>query len=296
MNRVSIYGGLGNQMFQYALCIALNKKGKKSRVTFSKFLFEYHHNGFNLGKAFKLQLPFPLNALNFLLLHGAAIYKNRFVAFFLRRIIPAYHKNNYTSYIEKQEFIYDEEIFKQQSVLLIGVWQVEAYFKEFKNKIAEEFVFKVPNDKTNTGIINKINSCNAVSIHIRRGDYLTKEYDFFGFLNYTKYYQNAINYANNNIDNPTYFVFSDDMQWVKDNLNIPDCIYVDNNKASSSYIDMYLMSICKHNLIANSTFSWWAAWLNKNENKIVVMPQKWILRDYVPTGIFPEEWVKITTD
>ena len=86
------------------------------------------------------------------------------------------------------------------------------------------------------------------------------------------------------------------MQWVKDNLNIPNCIYVDNNKAENSYIDMYLMSICKHNLIANSTFSWWAAWLNKNESKIVVMPQKWILRDYLPTGIFPEEWVKITTD
>jgi hypothetical protein len=83
------------------------------------------------------------------------------------------------------------------------------------------------------------------------------------------------------------------MKWVKENLRIQNCTYIGDNIGKNSYIDMYLMSLCKHNLIANSTFSWWGAWLNKNEGKIVVMPEKWIEREYWPEGIFPEKWIKI---
>lgn len=292
MNRLLIYGGLGNQMFQYALSVALNQKKNKTRISFSKFLYEYHHNGFNLGKAFKLNLPFPLNLLNFFLLHAGFLYKNRCAAFIYRRVIPYYHKQRYTIYREQKEFIYDINIFQQQSSLLIGVWQVELYFKEFKKVLETDFVFKKPSDKKNIALIKKINNSVSVSIHIRRGDTLASN-NPFGFINNTNYYTNALDYANNKIVNPHYFVFSDDMEWVKENLKIPVCTYVDNNKDKNSYIDMYLMSLCKHNLIANSTFSWWAAWLNKNENKIVVMPETWIEKDYWPEGIFPEEWIKI---
>jgi len=292
MNKVSIYGGLGNQMFQYALSIALNQKGKKTQISFSKFLYEYHHNGFNLGQAFNLKLPFPLNLLNFFLLRGEAFYKNKPLAFMLRRLVGLYHRKRYSVYGEPQEFIYDKNLVHQQSSLLVGVWQVESYFKDIKNLIEREFVFKKPGDKINLALIEKINNCNSVSIHIRRGDTLASN-NPFGFINYTSYYHNALDYADKNIESPYYFVFSDDMQWVKENLKITHCTYVDNNTGKNSYVDMYLMSLCKHNLIANSTFSWWGAWLNKYENKIVVMPEKWLMRDYHPEGIFPAEWVKI---
>ncbi|WP_462220389.1 alpha-1,2-fucosyltransferase [Ferruginibacter sp.] len=295
MNKVLIYGGLGNQMFQYALSIALNQQGKKTQISFSKFLYEHHHNGFNLGEAFNLKLPFPLNALNFFLLKGGMVYKNKPVGFVFRRLVPLYHGKRYSVYKESREFIYDNNLLQQQSSLLVGVWQVESYFKDVKDLLKEEFVFKKPTDKKNMELIEKINNCNSVSIHIRRGDTLASN-NPFGFINYTSYYHNALDYAAKNIEKPHYFVFSDDMQWVKENLNITNCTYVDNNTGKNSYVDMYLMSLCKHNLIANSTFSWWAAWLNKNKNKIVVMPEKWLMRDYHPEGIFPEEWVKIKLD
>ena len=82
------------------------------------------------------------------------------------------------------------------------------------------------------------------------------------------------------------------MDWVKDNIQIQNCTYVDHNKGKNSYLDMYLMSLCKHNIISNSTFSWWGAWLNRNTSKIVVMPDRWLQNDSAQ-GIFPSEWVKL---
>ena len=295
MNKVSIYGGLGNQMFQYALCIALNQKGKKTRISFSNFLYEYYHNGFNLGKAFKLKLPFSLKLLNFFLLNGEFLYKNKYAAFVSRRVIHFYHKKWYTTYREIKEFIYDENIFQHQSSFLVGVWQVEIYFKDFKNIIEEAFLFRIPSDKNNIALMGDINSFNSVSIHIRRGDYESTYWKtVLGFINYHNYYRNALAYINNKVENPHFFIFSDDIEWAKANLKISNCTYIGHNKAEKSYIDMYLMSLCKHNIIANSTFSWWAAWLNKNINKIVIMPEKWIIRDYSPEGIYPESWIKIS--
>jgi hypothetical protein len=111
----------------------------------------------------------------------------------------------------------------------------------------------------------------------------------------TAYYVNAIEYIEKKVVSPFYFIFSDDIKWVKENLSLVNCMYVDGNKRKDSYIDMYLMSICKHNIISNSTFSWWAAWINKNEKKIVLMPDRWIIGERCD-GIFPAQWTKIKTD
>lgn len=296
MNKVAIYGGLGNQMFQYALCVALNQKGIKSRISFSNFLYSFPHDGFNLCKAFKIKLQFPLNLLNFFLLNFEFIYKNRFANFFLRRLIHKYHDNQREIYKEKIEFELDENVFNQRSSLLVGIWQVEAYFKDIKDLILQEFVFRIPEDKKNKGLIEKIKQSDSVSIHIRRGDYLNDHWQkILGVIKGTTYYENAIDHINKKINNPFYFVFSDDSNWVKENLKLGNCIYVDHNTGKNSYIDMYLMSLCKHNIIANSTFSWWAAWLNKNGNKIVLMPEHWI-NGKSCEGIFPISWIKIKAD
>jgi Glycosyl transferase family 11 len=297
MNKVSVYGGLGNQMFQYALCIALNKNGKKTRISFSNFLFEYHHSGFNLGIAFMLQLPFHLKLLNYFLSNAKVLYKNRYAAFISRKLVQYYHRKHFNTYREGKEFIYDHNVFHQQSSFLVGVWQVESYFCDFKKAVSDEFIFRKPTDRQNIEVAKNISNSNSVSIHIRRGDYDSAYWkNIFGFINDTGYYVNALDYIQKKVENPKFFIFSDDMEWVKANFKVSNCVYIDHNKGNRSYIDMYLMSLCKHNIIANSTFSWWGAWLNKNENKIVVMPEKWIKRDYWPEGIFPGEWVKINVE
>ncbi len=293
MNKVSIYGGLGNQMFQYTLGLALNHRGNKTRIRFSNYLHETHHNGFNLGVAFQLKLPLGQQLLKLLILHGGFLYKNRF-AFRLSQKLNQYdHIRALRTYRERTEFQYDDNLFHQQSSLFVGTWQVESYFKDIKDIVQRSFVFKTPKDDTNKKLMKGITSSNSVAIHIRRGDYLaTRWASTHAVIKDSTYYLNAINYINARVENPHYFIFSDDVQWARENLTIGNITYVDHNKGSLSYIDMYLMSLCKHNIIANSTFSWWGAWLNKNDNKIVIMPEKWLNTHDCP-GIFPSEWVKM---
>jgi hypothetical protein len=294
MNKVSIYGGLGNQMFQYALYVSLKEDKLKTGLSLSEFLHEYHHNGFNLGEAFHLHLPFPESIICSFLLNGKIVYKNRIGRAFFRRSLEFYKEKLLKIYKEKAEFVYDHALFQQKSSLLIGTWQVEDYFKKNKALLLKEFDFRIPADEKNKALIKILNATNSISIHVRRGDYLSSEY----FKSHTvikdaTYYKNAINYLEKNIEDPHYFIFSDDIEWVRQNLYLQNSTVVDYNTGNKSYIDMYLMSLCKHNIIANSTFSWWGAWLNRNEKKIVIMPDKWLNHVQAP-GIFPPEWIKLS--
>ncbi|TKK70328.1 alpha-1,2-fucosyltransferase [Ilyomonas limi] len=293
MNRVLIYGGLGNQMFQYALYKALNERGKKTRISFLNFLYNYHHNGFDLGRAFQLELPFPLNILRYVLLNADFLYRNKLAAWTFSRIIPLYQKYRYTTYIEKREFEYDDSVFMQESSLFIGIWQVESYFRNIKSTLQKEFAFREPTDEISKTYIKAIKHSNSISIHIRRGDFLAAKWNStHAVIKDKTYYENALAYIEKNVDNPHYFIFSDDLNWVKENLQLCNCTYIDKYRGNLSYIDMYLMSLCKHNIIANSTFSWWAAWLNNNEEKIVIMPDRW-LNGGCALGIFPSKWIKL---
>ena len=269
---------------------------KKSRISFSNFFYDNHHNGLTLTKAFKLKLDFPLNVYNNILHHGGFIYDNKFSKLLLREWVETRHSNQSVIFKEKKEFFYDESVLHQTSALIIGIWQVEAYFKDIKNKIWQEFTFNTPSDDKNKALESQIYNSNSISLHVRRGDYLTYRWsDSHKVIQDETYYINSINYLNKRIQNPTYFIFSDDIAWVKANLKIPNCTFVDYNNGKHSYIDMYLMSICKHNIIANSTFSWWGAWLNKNENKIVIAPERW-LNSVESPGIFPNDWIKMEVD
>lgn len=295
MNRIAIYGGLGNQMFQYALCVALNQKGIKSRILFSHYLYSFHHNGFSLGNAFKIKLDLPSKILNSILTYGEFFYKNRISGFFLKRMLVSYQQKK-NKYLEKKEFEFDPEVFNQKGKTLVGIWQAEAYFRDIKELIVREFEFRTPADQINGELIEKIVNSNSVSIHIRRGDYLNDRWkNILGVIRGTVYYDNAINFIRGKVKNPQYFVFSDDIKWAKENLKLDNCIYVDHNKGRNSYVDMYLMSICKHNIIANSTFSWWGAWLNKNPKKIVTIPEKWIIGKNCKQ-MYPAQWVRIKVE
>lgn len=174
---------------------------------------------------------------------------------------------------------------------MYGYYQSEKYFKEITNIIRKDFTFPKPVDIINQKLINQIDNTESVSIHIRRGDYLnipnTQN------ICSISYYKKAINLILKNISNPQFYIFSNDINWCKQHLQIDKAIFISNNTGKNSFIDMQLMSCCKHNIIANSTFSWWGAWLNNNPNKIIISPNKW-MNDTNGTGdIIPNDWIKI---
>ncbi len=181
---------------------------------------------------------------------------------------------------------------------LIGSFQSELYFDDIKSEIVKEFEFKEDLVGENKLTELLIKSTNAVAIHVRRGDYLySHNVDIHGVCS-IDYYAKAIGYIKNQINNCTFFVFSDDIEWTQHNLNFGDSqkYFIVHNNGSNSYNDMRLMSLCKHNIIANSSFSWWGAWLNQNPDKIVIAPQKWFnYQEYnaMAQNIIPKSWIKL---
>lgn len=276
MKIVRIIGGLGNQMFQYAFLIALREKFKqKIYVDISSFNGYKLHNGLELEKIFNIKLniadPADIRRLSY--------YSNNYIKQRLcRRLLP----NKKTEYIESSKKNVIENVFiNSGDCYYEGYWQNHKYFHDYYDIISKEFSFKLDNlCIKNENIIEFIkNSLNpTVSIHIRRGDYINNKY--FKDICNVDYYNKSINEVLNVFPNAFFLIFSNDINWCKNNIckiiynnNI---IFVDWNNTDKSYIDMYIMSLCRINIIANSSFSWWAAYLNKNKNKIVIAPDKWI--------------------
>lgn len=175
-----------------------------------------------------------------------------------------------------------------------GFFQSEKYFKD----IDLGFEFKEELKGRNKEIAEDIENSESVSLHIRRGDYVKKKvYQNMFATCSLDYYKRAVDIITNihPRDNYKLFIFSDDIAWVKENLKLPyEMVYVDFNKGKDSYNDMRLMSLCKHNVIANSSFSWWGAYLNKNQYKVVVSPQKWFNDETQnQQDVIPEKWIRI---
>lgn len=294
MIQVQLSGGLGNQMFQYAFGkhLAINTQSElvldlayiQSKLPFKKFStpMQYELDIFNLNVDcnslyFSNGITYPLAKLEYYLKTKRNTNKNN-------TLIESGMQFN-ADYLEK-----DEPLFIQ------GNFQSELYFKDIEADIREDFEFIHPLEEQNQQILNQIKSSNSVSIHIRRGDYLSIKNNASKFRALELYYyKNAMSILENKMENITYFVFSDDINWVKENLKThAETIFINHNKGKSSYIDMQLMSNCQHNIIANSTFSWWAAWLNANKNKIVVAPKTWFLIDELnQNDIVPISWISL---
>lgn len=178
---------------------------------------------------------------------------------------------------------------------LTGYWQSERYFRDAAQTIRSDFTFKAPLSSRNAEMAEQVRQGNAVSLHVRRGDYANnpKTMATHGLCS-LDYYRSAIRHVAERVDQPKFFIFSDDAPWVRENLVIGHtCVYVDHNLGAESYNDMRLMSMCKHHIIANSSFSWWGAWLNPNAGKIVVAPAKWFAGGRDTKDLLPAGWVKI---
>lgn len=187
---------------------------------------------------------------------------------------------------------YDKRVLDNSSNLYyIGYWQSYKYFSSIESELRKIFTF--PNsiiDNYNKNLSDVILSSNSVSLHIRRGDYVGNSiYENIATLDY---YQRALDYMDKNVLNMKLFLFSNDVEWCLNNLNLKNCTVVSHNTGTNSFWDMYLMSSCKHNIIANSSFSWWGAWLNTNPGKIVISPKRWINDNRVNIDdIIPETWI-----
>lgn len=249
------------------------------------------HNGFELTKVFGLDMSFA--ALSHV---DKLLDKKKDLLSKFKRKISGYNPSFYWEH--DKGYAFKPEIFKQQcSVYLQGCWLSEKYFKDIETEVRSAFNFKSPKEN-NLKIFNQMNTDeNAVSIHIRRGDY-TKSNIHLN-LDYAAYLQQAVSIIDEKITNPSYYIFSDDIPFAKHVLqktHVPasDTFFIDWNKGELSWMDLQLMSTCKHNIIANSTFSWWGAWLNTFEKKIIISPKDWFaVKEWNTNSIIPTSWTAI---
>ena len=292
-----ITGGIGNQLFQYAfirsLSLKLNQEFKLDLSWYRDYnKFEKVNDPNAATKREYLLDKFNVkdNLLNPVYLSISYRLNNSSI---LNKIIK-YPPFRYFSYNTITELDFDfNTINNFNNVYLSGFWQNSNLFEEFSDIIKEEFALKNKLSEENNILLSKIKSSSSIAIHIRRGDLLNRPVAVAEQPSSSEqYYYNAINNIKGKVENPEIFIFSDDINWVKNNykFDIPTT-YIDND--CPDYEHFNLMCNCKHQIIANSTFSWWAAWLNNYQEKIIISP-KWWYRDPVKNELIiriPQDWI-----
>lgn len=290
MKIVNIIGGLGNQMFCYAFAKSLKNKYPTESIMVDISHFNHYglHAGFQINEIFKnvdidIANPKCLSKVTWFLPHYG-------LSRLLRRILPV----RKTEYLEKKDYVFNADVFNiKTDCYYEGYWQSPFYFNDIERDIKDMFTFPEPQEE-NSSLASQIKNVSSVAIHIRRGDYLNAK-SFMGICN-LDYYKQAICYIEENIDNPVYFIFSNDIEWCAQNIapltKKSKIVFVTHNVGKSSYWDMYLMSCCKGMILANSSFSWWGAYLNKNLSPLIIAPAKWVNRNY-RTEVHLNQWIKI---
>lgn len=200
--------------------------------------------------------------------------------------------------IRERSFNFDPKILLAGPVAYLeGYWQSEKYFKGFEEIIRSEFVFNSEPDSSNKDLGNAILSSNAVSMHVRRGDYVSNAAtnQFHGVCS-IEYYRKAVEFIAHKYPAPHFYIFSDDPDWVRLHISLDYPVtYVDKNTGEKSFEDMRLMSLCKHHIIANSTFSWWGAWLCMNPEKTIIAPERWFNKADIDTAdLIPANWKRLS--
>jgi len=292
---INCKGGLGNQLFQFIVGYVLAKKNKINlRINSYDRQFELHR----FPEIYKLCISKNNNYKFF-----AKIYLHLYPKFYgtlkilgIYKLIKFFFLDKNKEKFESSPFVFNKDLLKKKivkNISITGYFQSEKYFIHYKKIILKLLRFPKTNNILLQNYLGLIKNKNSVAIHIRRGDYWNnpKVKYFHGILG-ENYYKKSISYVNQRVKNPLFFIFSDNINLVKSTFFFKNKKYIFMD-TKSSFSDLYLMSNCKHFIIANSTFSWWGAWLSKNKHKIVCAPKKWV-RAKIPThDIIPESWVKI---
>ncbi|MEJ0081048.1 MAG: alpha-1,2-fucosyltransferase [Puia sp.] len=292
---VKLSDGLGNQMFQYAAARSLSLKwNEKLLMDTASFGIDFP----NVDKRiFSLNIFDNIKpAFSSRFLTGSFYMPSRWDNRF-RKIIrqPRRHV------LKENKHAFDESFYQTiPPVLLDGYWQSEMYFKPFEKTIREDFTFRsIDGSDHNFPLLAEIQDCESVSVHVRRGDYYKYgNQNMFQGICDKPYFQKAISWFLVNKRKPKFFFFSEDPEWIFDNLKseLINMTVVSGNLGDSSWKDMFLMSKCKHQILSNSSFSWWSAWLNKNGEKSVIAPIKWFNTEdplYEPNDIVPAHWIRL---
>jgi len=272
---IKFWGGLGNQMFQYALHLSFLQKGINSKLDKTFYQSDTVHNGFELERIFNIKPDYCSSTEKILI---KPIAKIGYKLFDYPYNEKKWGYGNYNKRVANLKFGY-----------LKGYWQTEKYFKQIENEIRDKYKFPALEDEQNMVMLKNIKETNSVSVHIRRGDYLLNNRDWAMDINY---YKKAISFIHQKVPKVFFYIFSDDINWAKENIKEKNVEFISWNKNENSYRDIQLMSNCKHNIIANSSFSWWGAWLNSNENKIVIAPDNWAGMEGT-RDVLPKDWIKI---
>lgn len=292
---VQLIGGLGNQMFQYATARAMACRNNMV-LKLDIMGIEHVKNGtprkYELGVFNSVQNFATRDEIDKL----RNLTKHRFMRL-ARRIVGREIPFCRSSYVIESQFQFDPSILTLlDSVYMQGYLASEKYFIDAQETILRDFTIKFEPTGFNRELANDILTKEAVSIHIRRGDYITdsKINKFHGTCS-SEYYREAVNLIAKSVKQPHFFVFSNDPKWVMENfaLNYP-VTYVNHNGPEKGYEDLRLMNMCKYHIIANSSFSWWGAWLSQNHGKIVIAPKKWFNDPSINTNdLIPDGWLRL---
>lgn len=287
MDFIYVFNGLGNQMSQYSLSLIKKSKGHKVTCIFKNTA----HNGIELNRIFGINtnnsVHLPIYNFLFRILSSSRFpfVKNCFELF-----LSIFGMK---SYVENRDYSFKPAALlnSNKKVLYIGGWHHYKYLEGYEHLINDTFKFPMFKDERNLRIANEIDN-HSVAIHIRKGDYVDKyNYNIYGRVCDEDYYKNAINKMESVLDSPVYYVFSNDIDWARKIIAHRKAVYIDWNKGENSWADMSLMSMFKNIIIANSTFSWWAAWLGRSD-KYVICPKVFVYND-LTSDIYKQEWNRV---
>ncbi|HYH16769.1 MAG TPA: alpha-1,2-fucosyltransferase [Flavisolibacter sp.] len=277
---IRIIGGLGNQLFQYAAARCLAElKGTEVKLDVAGFQ-DYQLRNFDLT-AFNIKATIASE-------QEIALLKPKGTIERVQSYLTPLRKRRFY----KQPYFHYDPNFHQlgNNVYLQGFFQSKKYFTPIQSIIRKELKIRNEHIKEVKQFGNTLQTNTSVALHIRRGDYKNEEALRYHGIVPIEYYQQAASYFQQKLSNPKFYIFSDDGNWVKENLQLANATIVSSIHSKTHFEDLYLMSQCQHNIIANSSFSWWGAWLNNNSDKIVIAPKQWFnegpkdTQDLCPTG------------
>lgn len=290
-----IVGGLGNQLFQYAAARQLSLI-KDQDIYLNLNFFDTYHNPdvFRLDRYnvnYQIAKQKDIDRLK-------RVQATGFFAKAYRKVFKEpYYFNSKYHFDQKWLLTHNwDKLKKYEDLYISGYLANPKFFYQIEDLLKKEFTLKVDLNAANQKMMDKIQSCNAVMLHVRRGDYVNNNY----FVSQpVSYYLEAIEQIKQEVKDPVFFVFSDDLNWTKDNIKTDGEVhYCDINDGKTDYMELALMSNCKHAIIANSTFSWWGAWLIVNENKTVIVPKNWYSDPkaqaiYLKRKIYQKGWQRL---
>lgn len=290
MIKIILQGGLGNQMFEYAAACAISHRNKVSFALDMSYMDVFGHKSWCR--------PYELSVFA---LHQSANFTHdkRLAVHFLSLLRTWCRKRGITTL---GRYVFDVETLdkapRRKSLLLFGYFANCHLFELYREDLLQAFTFAEKPNETNAKLLKEIDETNSIAVHIRRGDYLNNVNANVFWHPTVEWYQRAIECMNERIEAPRFYFFSDDIAWVREQfVGMQNATFVDVNHGGEAYNDMRLMSACKHNIIANSTFSWWGAWLNMNPNKIVIAPARYYMSDegnkkYL-SQMIPSDWITL---